>query len=278
MMAVRNCAGARSDCNQLQVICSYRGTTGGSTGVRDRFTFETRAISVSPGTLGFHPSVKAKGETMRRDYRIFAPIIVALVALGGAATPGAQAIPVLTATTSPVSVSGTGEKIGDRFITDGVTTECEVSHFTGTATNGSSEIGLSPTYTSCTFAGTGIAAHVEFFSGCKWTKKYKEYFGLVFVVDVSLDCSNGALLKIYSTSGTCELTMKSQGPLSNAEDTNGSGDLKTKFNVKGLKFNVTKDGFLCPFSGTGEKTGGEYRTTSTVTLSPASGTLQASGE
>jgi len=41
--------------------------------------------------------------------------------------------------------------------------------------------------------------------------------------------------------------------------------------VGGIKYTVTKDGFLCPFGGTGAKTGAEYNQNEAIQVASTNG-------
>jgi hypothetical protein len=62
--------------------------------------------------------------------------------------------------------------------------------------------------------------------------------------------------------GTCEVQIPSQNGLASAYVKNASEsesyDVLMEAEISGLLYKVTSDGFLCPLSGTGEKTNGTY--------------------
>src|SRR6187397_102313 len=98
---------------------------------------------------------------MIRKSKAIGLALIAVFAMSALVASAAQATPVFTTSVSPVSVHATGEKIGEEFTVDGVTTVCEVSHYTGTATNGSSTLTMHPTYTGCVLKGVGINVTVN---------------------------------------------------------------------------------------------------------------------
>jgi len=87
-------------------------------------------------------------------------------------------------------------------------------------------------------------------------------------------------IRIQGTGTSCEAQISQTGNESLTTDdfTNEPGDLSLWFTLEGITATVTQDGFLCPFSGTGTKTGGTFTSEARGTVTAASGTLQISGE
>jgi hypothetical protein len=82
----------------------------------------------------------------------------------------------------------------------------------------------------------------------------------------SIVCPAGKSIEI--TVSTCAFHYPPQtgsGSVDFTNDTAG-GDITMQATVSGLKYVVTKDGFGCPFGGTGEKSGGTYTHNNPVTL------------
>jgi opacity protein-like surface antigen len=222
---------------------------------------------------------------MIRRFKAFGLAVLAIAAMAALTAAAGQAAPVITTSVAGVSVHATGESVGERFTVDGVTTECKVSHYTGTATSGSSTLSMSPTYTSCTLAGTEITVHVAT-NECKYdfvateklksTETYDHYKS-----HVGIKCPAGKSISIKGTGIECEATV---GETNNTNLTTVditvdlvNGQVTITPTVEGITATVTKDPFLCPFTSTGDKTGGKYFSEKGIVLTPASGTLTLSG-
>jgi hypothetical protein len=75
-------------------------------------------------------------------------------------------------------------------------------------------------------------------------------------------------------SGTCTMVIKPQGPLSKVDLANNTAttDISVQATVTGIAYEVTQDDFLCPYNGTGAKTGATYTQHSPVTFQSTSDT------
>jgi hypothetical protein len=161
-------------------------------------------------------------------------------------TSGAQSAAV-EAERYPATLSGTQEKGAYAIETEGGPVECGSASFAGSASEISSSVTLTPTYTDCeAFGFTEASVSVN---GCS------------YIYDVSGDqdiaCTGGS---IVITAFTCEVTISAQTGLDDVEFANtsasGRGAIALTSNVSGLAYTVTKDGFLCPFSGGGARSDG----------------------
>ena len=73
------------------------------------------------------------------------------------------------------------------------------------------------------------------------------------------------------TAGTCEITIGEQGELNKVDLANSGNGVSAQATVTGIAYTVTKDGFGCPFGGTGAKTGATYTQNSPVLISSNNG-------
>jgi hypothetical protein len=162
-----------------------------------------------------------------------------------------------TASKYPTSITAASIKGNDVFKIEGGSVECN-SHFSGTLTKASSSITATAHYFECQAFGFLNATVIM---GCDY----------VFHADGAVDVECPATNKIVITAGTCEVQIGTQTGLKKVELSNGSGDVNAKANVTGIKYTVTVDGFGCPLNGTGEKTGGTYTQSSSVTVSSTNG-------
>jgi hypothetical protein len=213
---------------------------------------------------------------MSRKFKPLGLGLIAVLAISAFLASAAQAAPVFTTSVSPVYVYATGESIGEKLSIEHVITECKTSHYTGTATTNSSTLTLTPTYTGCTLAGTGLTVHVTT-TGCGYLFHLQNKSGTTYNSKVDIECGANPI-KIEGTGTACVATVGAQTGLSNVAYANYAFDVTNEPSVGGIKATVVTDGFLCPFSGTGVKTGGTYTSEGPITLTASSGYLQVSGE
>ncbi len=210
-----------------------------------------------------------------RKFKALALTLVAVLAMSAVAASAAQAAPVITGSGA---VHATGSEIGEQFSIDGITFTCKVTHYTGTAVNGSSTLRVTPTWTECRL-GEAIPLTITTHE-CHYLYHLtqKDLAPAVYTAHMDIECTNGKPITMVSTNPKCKLEINSQTNLTTVEFTNDATDLTFKPNLTGTTATVTEDGFLCPFTGVGVKTGGTYKSTSPITLTAAAGSLQVSGE
>ncbi|HEX3735701.1 MAG TPA: hypothetical protein VHU86_11195 [Solirubrobacterales bacterium] len=209
---------------------------------------------------------------MIRNLKILGLAVVAVMAMGAVMASAALATPQFTATEYPVEIHGAGGtgSTAEKFTTEAGTVECGASTFTGTQSGASSTLTMHPTYTECVaFGFLSAAVNTE---ECNYifhanTKVSTDHYTLS--TDVS--CPAGQSIKI--TASTCSAEVKAQTgltPVNAVNDPESGGkaeDVTVTPAVNGqIAYTVTRDGFLCPFNGTGNKTGGSYTATGPVTV------------
>jgi len=181
-----------------------------------------------------------------------------LLLLIGVNAPIAQAN--FTASTYPTTLTAESALGNDVIKTEAGNVECK-AHYSGTLSSSSEGIELTPTFTGCKAFGF-LEAGVTF-EGCKFfVAKWK-----VFRI-VGFGCKN-----IVIHSATCKMAIPPQNPTGKVDLTNnlGAGDISTQATVTGIAYEVTQDGFGCPFSGTGKKTGATFTQVSAITLDSTNG-------
>lgn len=142
-----------------------------------------------------------------------------------------------------------GQQSGEHVFTAeaGITVKCKAATLKGELTEDRTEVELAPAYGECT--ASGIAATVVT-QGCKYRLDANAN-------DIDVVCESGK--KITVIAGTCELQIGSQNGLKSIEYANSATLPSTITGTAGvtkIKYTKTKDGFLCPFNGTGEKEDG----------------------
>lgn len=167
-----------------------------------------------------------------------------LMALGAGSAQAAK----FEASGYPATITGTVSKGSDGFVTEAGIAEC-FAHYEGTLAAASSEFALHPTYTSCEFVK--VAATVTT-NGCNFV------FHLTSVTSATVDiaCTEGSVITVKA--GTCEFHIPPQTGLATVVAGNIGVRVELNPRVKEMDYNVTQDGFLCPFKGTGTKVDGQW--------------------
>jgi hypothetical protein len=201
---------------------------------------------------------------MTRKLKTLGVALIAVFALTAVMASGASAEKSYTATLYPTTGTGTSALGNDIFTTEGGTVEC-ASHFVGTLKEKSNDLTITATMTGCKAFGF-LEAKV---TGCVFT--FTTPFGspIVAPVDVVNPCTIEA--------STCHVTVPVQTGLAHIGITNNALDVSILATLTGITYTVTKDGFLCPFNGTGAKTGGTYKQVSPVTFASTNGARIAVG-
>ncbi|HST70733.1 MAG TPA: hypothetical protein VLI94_13885 [Solirubrobacterales bacterium] len=183
--------------------------------------------------------------------------MVAVLAMSAFVASAAQA--QYTASSYPTTATAESSLGNDVFTTEGGTVEC-ASHFEGTLNEASTTLTVTPTYTNC--KAFGFASATVTMNGCAYVFHRVSKSSS----DVTIECPAGKVITIVA--GNCEVTIGAQGQLSSISTSNSGSHVNAQANVSGIHYTVTKDGFLCTFTGTGGKTGGTYKQGSAVTLAP----------
>ncbi len=191
------------------------------------------------------------------------PALFAVAILVAAFSAAAQAS-TFTAEKYPATIEGKSVGTHVFSIENNLKVECQSSHFNGTLSAASSTATITPTYTSC--VAFGFLSSTVNFNGCD----YLFHAGEEVAPDkhqgtVDIVCPAGASIVIAAS--TCEVSVPAQTGLgsNNIENNTNPLDLTATGSLTGIKYTKTKDGFLCPFAGTGTKTDGGYAGTATAT-------------
>jgi hypothetical protein len=222
-----------------------------------------------------------------RKLNRFALAFVAVLAMSAVVASAAQAVPQFTASAYPAIGTGSNKAGSETFTTEAGTVQCD-SHFRGVLTEASSTLTVTPKYTECVaFGFLGATVNTE---GCTYvfhaTEKVENN---VYRAHVDVSCPEGQSIKI--TAATCKAEVKSQTGLTTVKGTNlAGGSVTVEPNVTNIAMTVTQDGFGCPFSGTGAKTGSYHgdvvvsrvvedkNEKGEVTAATTSGSVSVSGE
>jgi hypothetical protein len=191
-----------------------------------------------------------------RTVCLIAMTLVALLVMPA----GAYAAAEFEAEEYPVEVTGVQTEGSHVLgVEGGLSVVCEEAKFKGSMDGWSETEELAPEYKKCT--ASGFAATITT-NGCV----YKLHAGEPLAEEgdfegtTDLVCPTGN--KIVVVAGTCEVQIAAQTGLGKIEyDDNPEAtpdNVAVSIALTGVKYNKTKDGFLCPLSGTGEKSDGTY--------------------
>jgi hypothetical protein len=209
---------------------------------------------------------------MTRKLKTLGVALVAVFALTAVMASAASAANYTASSYGEKGTTGTGISVkgNDVFTTEGGTVKC-ASHFEGTLTEASETLTVTPKYTECEAFGF-LSATVNM-NGCAYVFQAPSGSGDAYSAAVKVECPAEKVITI--TASTCEATVGAQSPSGSTAITNNTaaGDVSVKANVTGINYTVTKDGFLCPFNGTGAKTGGTYTQNEAITFDSATANI-----
>jgi hypothetical protein len=212
-----------------------------------------------------------------RTLKSFLALAFAALAMTSAFAATAQGANEFIAGKYPATIHGTGNVGVFKWQAFGGSVECK-NTFDGTLTAASTTLKLAFTSTECKAFGF-LEATVKP-EGCEFlahstekvkTDEYKAHLDFV--------CPAGKSTKV--TAGTCEVEYKEQTGMTTlrlVNDASSTEDITYDPEVTGAKYTVTKDGFACPFNGTGEKSDGEITGSESGVTMTAEGTSLWVGE
>jgi hypothetical protein len=191
---------------------------------------------------------------MNRRMKTLGVIFIAIFALAAVAASAASAAKVETVGSGEVKLDGEQIEGKHVFTVEGNKVECTTALFSGSTSNGATKVTVHPEYSGCSAFGF-IEATVNT-AGCNYelTAANESPTGsMKFAGTLVLNCGTGHVSII---AGTCEAQVGNQtvGSGLTFENTTVSPmdvDLTVSSPVAA---NKTKDGFACPFSGTGTTT------------------------
>jgi hypothetical protein len=205
---------------------------------------------------------------MRRIPGIF--LLVALLAMG-AASSVASASPAFTAGQYPATITGSSALGNEVIATEGGSIECKGSYHADLQ-KASATLLLAPSYSECKAFGFASATVTN--SGCGYQLHLGEETSEDnFKASFDVFCEAGKSIKVVA--GNCEMEIGPQEGLDSVSLVNKTlaspDDIAFDPEVTGITYKVTEDGFLCPFGGTGSKTGATFTAWEPITLA-ATGT------
>ncbi len=183
--------------------------------------------------------------------------LVAVLALSLVITSIAAAAQ-FTASSYPAFYEGVGNPAEYGYITtEAGTVECSSGVASATLSEASSTLSVSGKASKCN-ASFGFAETTINENGCTTLVHVKEGSGDAYTGTADLVCPEGK--SVVAVAGTCEVLVPPQNQSATLQFTNNTGaegTVSVKVSSSNFKYIVAKDGFLCPYGGTGEKTGGK---------------------
>jgi hypothetical protein len=147
----------------------------------------------------------------------------------------------------PAELEGEDESFA--LTVDGSTATCETAVASGTLSAASSTVTLHPTFSGCAAFGF-LSAAIET-EGCDYRLRSGESS------EGTLDLTCEPVSRITIAASTCEVQIGNQGGLESVLYANQTApnpdEILVEAESSGLVATVTKDGFLCPLKGVGEK-------------------------
>ena len=208
---------------------------------------------------------------MIRNLKTLALALVAVLAMSAVVASAVQAAPQFTCSVYPCTVTGSNTAGNETLTTPGGTVQCD-SHFEGTLSGASTQLTIVPSFSECVGFGFLNANVTE--EGCVYriisTSRLGESH---YRKRVDLICPGTGLTIV---AGTCHLDIPSQNGIEFVTTLNLFGVLRLTFQMSKTKMIVTKDGFGCPFTGTGETTG-SYHGEVSLANTGGGGSVSASG-
>jgi hypothetical protein len=176
--------------------------------------------------------------------------VLALAAFGASAAQAAE----YGATSFPTTVKVETTAKNETIRTAAGALECH-ANYEATLSGSSRTLTVTPSYSGCQWFGF---QNVELkMNGCAY--HFNEPIGTSpnFYATANIVCPSGKLVEYKA--GTCLATVGPQALGGSIALKNNAGPPKfvtEQLSLTGLAYTVTRDGLLCPFGGTGPKTGG----------------------
>jgi hypothetical protein len=189
---------------------------------------------------------------------------LAVLAVSAAMASSAQAQGEFTAASYPATLTGTQQEQVVLIWEDNLTKTCKQMLFHSSISAATSTLTASATYSDCTVFGF-INGTIEM-NGCQYRFHVTAPTGEVdtYAGTADLICPIGK--KVFVKSGTCEVHVPEQLGMKEVKfiSNTAAGDVTVQLNITGIKYEKVKDGFACPFTGTGTNVDGKLQGQITV--------------
>jgi hypothetical protein len=193
---------------------------------------------------------------MVRNLKGLGLAFIALLAMSAIGASTAEATPQFTCSTYPCTATGTAPLRDSEYTTPAGSVKCATHYkvekynaITEDFSAATSTVTVTVTTTNCQAFGF-LSATVNM-NGCDYdwhaTQRLAEHH---YLHHVDITCPAGKAIVV--TAGSCEATIGAQVGLTDITTMNlANGSLTVEPTVGEMTMNVVKDGFGCPFSGTG---------------------------
>jgi hypothetical protein len=222
---------------------------------------------------------------IRNKFRVLGLAFIAVLAMSAISATAAHAVPKYTCSSYPCTGTGTSLENSEEFTTPGGTVTCHASYVVEKLNSSAGipqpeqSVTVTPTYTSCKAFGFLNATVTT--NGCDYdfTATSKVSAG-VYLNHVGITCP--ATKSITIVAGTCEVDVPEAGNtnLTTVKTTNladGRVTVEPEIGPE-ITMNVTKDGFGCPFTGTGHFKGSYHGHVIIHNAAGGASTISVSGE
>jgi hypothetical protein len=195
---------------------------------------------------------------MKRISRALLLMLAATLALAALGVSTALAVPSFTASTTPAIIAGSTSG-AEVLRTEAGVVECDTV-LEGSLEATSSTLQITPTYTNCKAFGFTTGEVNPMGCGFEYHATEKVSEG-IYKSHVDLLCggTNTLTIKAPFPNPVCEAEVAQQTGKTFTLMSNSGSTVVFKTEAGSIDYTVTKDGFLCPFNGTGLKHGGELK-------------------
>ncbi|HST70661.1 MAG TPA: hypothetical protein VLI94_13520 [Solirubrobacterales bacterium] len=205
---------------------------------------------------------------MIRRFKMLGAALCALCSLCAVIASTAAAVSY-TASSYPTTLTGESAKGNDTITTEAGTIECKV-HFEATLTEASTQLTVKTKYTGCSAFGFLEATVSTGDCHRTWTEPTTTGGNQLHGKELHERCTGPSPMTIHA--GNCKITIGEQTLGGTVHITNtAAGDMTTRTAATGIAYTVTQDGFLCPFNGTGAKTGATHTQHNPITFDSTNG-------
>jgi len=202
-------------------------------------------------------------------FKAIGTAVVAVLAVNAVMASAAVAEGSYTASKYPTTVTGVSALGNSVFTTEGGTAEC-VTHYEAAVTEPSSQLTTKSLISNCKAFGFVTATVTMGSCDHLFTTPTNTGTPGQWTVKIHVKCTNPAE-PMWIIAANCELTVGEQSPGGHVIITNTAGEVDVQATVTGINYTVIKDGFLCPFAGTGAKTGATYKHQKAVNFKATNG-------
>jgi hypothetical protein len=205
---------------------------------------------------------------MSHSLKILSLALAAVCAMSASAASAAS----FTSESYPSTITAEGGTVSAEKLTLGATDhnaaiECNHTTYHSTLSADNSTLSVQPHYSEC--PSFGLSATINATS-CT----YVFHATSTTSSTVDIECPAGKSITIIA--GTCEVAIGTQTGLKSAGTKSNAGHVDVTLNIAGIAYTTLKDGFLCPLTGTGVRTGATITSAASITVKGSNGAIRVS--